>query len=179
MPDFAVRPAVPSDADAIWAIQRSVLSEDLAAGLGGSLPAQARERIEATDGASTWRETLAHIPAGGLVVVATRNERVVGYAALTPLAQPVSPTGGEVTIDAEISALDVRAADQRQGHGSRLLAALMEGASALEHRGVLAWTVAAQEARIRFLTSAGFAPLGVKRTLELDVEQVAFYTATA
>lgn len=113
------------------------------------------------------------------VLVALRADRVVGYGALTALPQPAHTPDGHGVIDAEITALDVRGADQRCGHGSRLLAALVDCAREFSVRGVCTWVMAGEESRTRFLTTAGFAPLGFKRTLavgESELTQVGWYT---
>ena len=68
---------------------------------------------------------------------------------------------------AEILALEVPAAHGRRGHGSRLLAAC---ADILRQQGatrVQTWAVQGDEARTRFLSQAGFAPAGVRRTLDV------------
>ncbi|WP_127130760.1 GNAT family N-acetyltransferase [Georgenia sp. SYP-B2076] len=74
-----------------------------------------------------------------------------------------APGGGT----AEILALEVPAAHARGGHGSRLLAAC---ADILRQQGaarVQTWAVQGDESRTRFLSQAGFAPAGVRRTLDI------------
>ncbi|MCK6212357.1 GNAT family N-acetyltransferase [Georgenia sp. EYE_87] len=73
---------------------------------------------------------------------------------------------------AEILALEVPAAHARRGHGSRLLAAC---ADLLRQQGaarVQTWTVQADESRTRFLGQAGFAPAGLRRSLDVGGEEV-------
>lgn len=178
-PDFAVRPAQRDDAAAIWQIQQAVLAEDFAAALPGGLPPAAARQLGEVDGTETWRDAITSPPPGAAVVVATRAGRVVGYATLTPLAEPYP--AGEVQIDADIT-VDVRPVDQRQGHGSRLLAALMDTAAANDMRAVMTWAVAGEAARTRFFPATGFAPLGIRRDLQVgdqQVTQVAWYTTVA
>lgn len=179
LPDVSVRPAVLDDAPRIWEIQRHALIEDIAAAFGGAVPEAARAQIEEVDGADAWRQTIASLPAKSAVVVALRADRVVGYGSLIALPEPVATPDGHGVIHAEISGLDVRGADQRAGHGSRLLAALMDYADTFALPGIVTWAVAGEESRTRFLTSAGFAPLGMKRDLDVAGErlsQVGWYT---
>ncbi len=181
LPDVSVRPALADDAEALWAIQRSALTEDIAAAFGGQVPDAARQLIEETDGTSSWRQTIESLPKNSAVVVALRANRVVGYGTLVPLPEPVQTPDGHGVIHAEITGLDVRGADQRAGHGSRLLAALMDYADTFGFSGVATWAVAGEESRTRFLISAGFAPLGIKRDLDVAgqvLSQVGWYTLT-
>lgn len=178
-PDFAVRPAHSDDAAAIWQIQQAVLAEDFAAALPGGLPPAAARQLSEVDGTKTWSDAIATPPPGAAVMVATRAGRVVGYATLTPLAEPYP--AGEVQIDAEVT-VDVRPVDQRQGHGSRLLAALMDHAASESISAVMTWAVAGEAARTRFFPATGFAPLGIRRELQVgdqQVSQVAWYTTVA
>ncbi|MFD1719353.1 GNAT family N-acetyltransferase [Georgenia deserti] len=99
----------------------------------------------------------------------------------TDTADQAGPTAlataepGEV---AELLALEVPAAEGRRGHGSRLLAACADllreqGAARLQ-----TWVVREDEVRTRFLAQAGFAPAGVRRTLDVageDVTEVCWY----
>ncbi len=179
MADYSVRPARAADAGAIWQIQQQALLQDIAAACGGVCPPAAREAIDQTPGARSWEDTITAAQPNSAVLVALRADRVVGYGALTALPEPAKTPDGHGSIDAEITALDVRAADQRCGHGSRLLAALMDSAREFCVRGVCTWVIAGEESRTRFLTTAGFAPLGVKRTLDVgdgDLTQLGWYT---
>lgn len=175
-PDFAVRPARSDDAEAIWQIQQAVLAEDFAAALAGGLPPEVARQMRELDGTDTWAHAISAPPPGAALMVATRAGRVVGYGTLTPLAEPYRASDAQ--IDAEIT-LDVRPVDQRQGHGSRLLAALMDAAAANGMHAVMTWSVAGEAARTRFFPATGFAPLGIRRELEVGdqhVSQVAWYT---
>lgn len=80
--------------------------------------------------------------------------------------------GAEAGGIAEILALEVPAAHGRRGHGSRLLAAC---ADLLRQQGatrVQTWAVQADETRARFLSQAGFAPAGLRRSLDVGGEEV-------
>ena len=54
----------------------------------------------------------------------------------------------------------------------------MDYADTFGFRAVATWGIAGEESRTRFLTSAGFAPLGLKRELDVmgqPVTQVGWY----
>ena len=89
-----------------------------------------------------------------LVFVATSADVVVGAAAVRS-----DPPAGE------IAALVVDPTEQRRGHGSRLLSALTDTLREGGTTEVRAWTPSVDNARLRFLTSAGLAPDGVQRVL--------------
>lgn len=82
---------------------------------------------------------------------------------LAALPDPSAPAGRRV----EIVALEVPAAHGRQGHGSRLMAAIVDTARE-QGAGVLqTWAVQGEESRARFLDSCGFAPMGMRREARL------------
>ncbi|MDO5726680.1 MAG: GNAT family N-acetyltransferase [Bowdeniella nasicola] len=174
--DFAVRPARVGDGAAIWQIQQAVLAEEFAAGLPQGLPPVVTRQLGQIDGALTWDDAIGAAHDLGAIMVATRAGRVVGYGTLTPLHTPSDHAG--VTIRAEVR-IDVRPVDQRQGHGSRLLAALIDTARSQAIQAVVSWSVPGEIARQRFLPACGFAPLGIRRELAVGdhhVEQHAWYT---
>ncbi len=136
------------------------------------------------------------------VLTALAGAQVVGFAAFAPAEVPVEveavdadesgpatgADGSAAVADgsvadgaagaepgaavAEILALEVPAAHARRGHGSRLLAAC---ADLLRQQGaarVQTWTVQADESRTRFLGQAGFAPAGLRRSLDVGGEEV-------
>ncbi|PFG38460.1 acetyltransferase (GNAT) family protein [Georgenia soli] len=101
------------------------------------------------------------------------DEPVPADAAAGDPAGADAPDGDdEARAVAEILALEVPAAHGRRGHGSRLLAAC---ADLLRQEGttrVQVWTVQADESRTRFLSQAGFAPAGLRRSLDVGGEEV-------
>ena len=79
------------------------------------------------------------------------------------LPDPAAPSGRRV----EIVALEVPEEFGRRGHGSRLMAAVVDTARD-QGAGVLqAWAVQGEESRARFLDSCGFAPMGMRREAQL------------
>ena len=67
--------------------------------------------------------------------------------------------------EAEIIALEVASAHRRRGHGSRLLASLVDECRQRGIRLLSTWCLAEDDARTVFLNSAGFAPTGMRRIL--------------
>jgi len=76
-----------------------------------------------------------------------------------------APPSGRVVY--EFTALEVAASDQRQGHGSRLLAAATDIARGRGATEAQLWVLAGDDAHTSFLASAGFAPSGLRRSLDI------------
>ena len=158
--DVSVRPAVPGDEVAVSAAQLAawrathadVVGEDV---LGGLRPADLEVR---------WAAAITRPPGPGYrVLVACEGATVVGFAAVAPLpapeGSPLDAPGGELL------ALEVTPASQRTGHGSRLLAAVVDGLRQDGADRVVAWVLDGDTARAQFLRSAGLGPDGAVREL--------------
>lgn len=186
MADASVRPALPADAGAIARIQAATLPAALETGLGSRLPPELASRLRAEDFETAWHTAVSAPPTSlHRVLVALEGDHVVGFAALAPspppnpLPEPSAPaetrTSAEAALpaEAEIVALEVDPTHTRAGHGSRLLAACVDLLRRQNATRVQTWCVVGDEARTRFLTAAGFAPLaGVRRTYEVGPGQV-------
>lgn len=190
-PDVSVRPAVPEDAAHLADIHARTLRAALQAGTGAELDADVAARLSPEQLQGSWAAAIAERPTPlHLVLTAVAGAQIVGFAAMAPAEAPVAVaetadgtapaapdevgTSGGAAPEAvvEILALEVPAAHGRAGHGSRLLAACADLA---RERGVTrlqTWAVQGDEARTRFLTGAGFAPLGVRRVLDLGERSV-------
>ncbi len=158
--DVSVRPAVPGDEVAIAAVQLAawrathadVVGADV---LGGLRPADLEGR---------WAAAVTAPPGPGYrVLVACEGATVVGFAAVAPLPapehSPLAAPGGELL------ALEVAPTSQRTGHGSRLLAAVVDGLRQDGADHVVAWVLDGDTARGQFLRSAGLGPDGTVREL--------------
>lgn len=151
--DASVRRARSSDVPAIAAVQARAWRQAYA----GLLPEQVVAQLAPERFVAAWRAEIGasgEQAAGSAVFVALSGATVVGAASVRP--------GGE------LATLVVDPDRQRQGHGSRLLSA---AADTLREAGVAevhAWAPSADEARLRFLTSAGLQPDGVQRVLRSD-----------
>ena len=158
--DVSVRLAVPGDEVAVAAAQLAawrathadVVGADV---LGGLQPADLEVR---------WAAAITEPPGPGYrVLVACEGATVVGFAAVAPLPAPedapLAAPGGELL------ALEVTPASQRTGHGSRLLAAVVDGLRQDGADHLVAWVLDGDTARGQFLRSAGLGPDGTVREL--------------
>jgi ribosomal protein S18 acetylase RimI-like enzyme len=156
--DASVRDATAADAPAIGRVQ----AEAWRSSYQDVLPAETLSSLETDDLAEAWRDAIVRPPgAGHRVLVAAGSDGVIGFVAIAPAGEPVPETG-------EIAALVVAPTAQGAGHGSRLLNAAVDR---LRHEGfeqVLVWVLEGDEARLRFLSAAGFADDGARRTFATD-----------
>ncbi|MCZ3390218.1 MAG: GNAT family N-acetyltransferase [Actinomycetia bacterium] len=91
-------------------------------------------------------------------------EIVVGAAALAPASDPdLDPTSC-----IELLVFTVDPAHRGQGHGSRLLTAALQTATAAGEREAVVWLAGGDDLLRRFLESAGWAADGAHRTLATD-----------
>lgn len=164
--DVSVRPAQPEDAGRLGDIQVQAWRAQHAE----RLPEQVLTGLDAGDFAAAWRSAIADPPsAKHRVLAACAGPHVVGFAALAPGLEG-DPTG-------EIVELAVDPDYQRQGHGSRLLAACTDvllGSNAAQAR---TWLIEGDGDREAFLKAAGFGPIGVRRVLDVagtEVSEVAW-----
>lgn len=167
VPGF-VRRARSADLEDMGRVHAQSMLASLQAGLGGALPLEVRQAVSATELSRGWTTAVASPPSPKHhVLVATQAEKVVGLAALAPSWQ-VDATG-EALPDgdkaAEVTAMGVLPAHQRQGHGSRLLAACADHARADGAKVLVVWAVRGDESWSRTLTAAGLAPTGAHRLL--------------
>jgi GNAT superfamily N-acetyltransferase len=192
--DLSVRPAVPEDAAAIGELHARTLRASLAAGVGHDLGPEIAGAIDPAALGASWAAAIGAPPSQRhRVLTALAGSQVVGFAAFAPAEVPVdlrpepesdgaaaggTEQAGDATEGvgagavAEILALEVPAAHGRRGHGSRLLAAC---ADLLRQQGaarVQTWTVQADESRTRFLSQAGFAPAGLRRSIDVGGDEV-------
>ena len=153
-PGGFVRTAAAADLETMGRVHASTMLASLSAAHadahnGAGLPASVTAMIAAPVIAAGWEQAVTRPPSPAHhVLVATQDGQVVGLTALAP-ARPAGPDGAAETlgtddrdpragaVDAipsavEIVALGVEAPHQRQGHGSRLLAAAADHARAVK-----------------------------------------------
>lgn len=153
--DVSVRPAVPADAPGITRLQLAIWAE----GLGE----EAVRTLDALAVESSWLEAITSATdPRSRVLVAMAGPRLVGFAASTPSNN--SPADGEAWA-CEIVALEVAAPERRQGHGSRLLTAVVDLARERGAHHVATWSFEADEVRLAFLRGAGLDEAGLRRRL--------------
>lgn len=157
-PDAAVRPAKTSDAEAMGAVHSTAWLTDYA----HLLPARAGS-VEPAALAQAWKQAVAQPPSPAhRVMVATAASRVVGFVAFGPSAD----ADGTPDVDGEVFALVIHPADQRGGHGSRLLNASIDLLREGGFGTVRAWVPEPDRVRQAFLQDAGFALDGATRLLD-------------
>jgi ribosomal protein S18 acetylase RimI-like enzyme len=151
--DVSVRPARGSDAPAVAA----ATIDAWRASYAGLLPAEVLTGLDLDAATAQWRAAIED-SGESLLLVACAGAKVAGYASIGPGDGP----GGE------LGEIVVRPEERRHGHGSRLLSAAVEHLRSRGIASVYTWAGDQDEARTRFLESAGFAPDGVARVLDLD-----------
>ncbi|SEK97321.1 Ribosomal protein S18 acetylase RimI [Blastococcus sp. DSM 46786] len=150
--DVSVRPAQAGDAAAIARVQGVTWRTAYRT----LLPAAVLDEWDEAAVADSWLAAVTAPPsAGHRVLVAVERDAVVGFAAVA--------TGPEA---AEISTLLVEPRWGRRGHGSRLLAAVTDLASADGTTRLEVWLAESDQASADFYESAGWAPDGWARTLD-------------
>lgn len=201
--DYSVRPATADDARLLGKIHARTLRATLAAGTGADLAPEVVGLIDARALGESWAAAITAPPTPRhRVLTALAGRVIVGFAAYAPAevvvavepaderaddgtSTPEAGTGTEPgtpvpEVVVEILALEVPAEYGRRGHGSRLLAAC---ADLLRDQGVhrvQTWAVQGDDARTRFLSQAGFAPAGMRRTLDVGgtpVTEICWYAA--
>ncbi|GAA4423552.1 hypothetical protein GCM10023169_19360 [Georgenia halophila] len=195
--DVSVRPALAEDAEILGDVHARTLRATLAAGVGHDLGPEVVGAIDPGGLAESWSAAITSPPSPRhRVLAALDGARVVGFAAFAPAEVPVEtrpaeagepaetqetreeePGAAEGAV-AEILALEVPAAESRKGHGSRLLAACADLLRQQGAQRLQAWVVQDDESRTRFFAQAGFAPAGVRRTLDVageDVTEICWY----
>jgi ribosomal protein S18 acetylase RimI-like enzyme len=153
--DASVRVARASDAPAVGLVQAVVFREAYA----GVLAPEVIAAFEPRPFANAWRATLEGDQAGdGVLLVACAGEQVVGFAAVG-----ASDDADASPDTAELLVLGVHPDARRQGHGSRLLHAVVDTARGRGRQELAAWLLASDEATRAFLTAAGMVADGAHR----------------
>lgn len=153
--DASVRVARASDAPAVGLVQAVVFREAYA----GVLAPEVIASFEPRPFANAWRATLEGEHAGdGVLLVACAGEQVVGFAAVG-----ASDDADTDAATAELIVLAVHPDARRQGHGSRLLHAVVDTARGRGRSELAAWVLATDDTTRGFLTSAGMVADGARR----------------
>lgn len=156
-----VRPAVPLDVASIARVQVRAWQ----AGVGMGLPGAALDGVRPEDLQDAWASAIAAPPSPRhRVLVAIAEGAVVGFAATAPAGDPDC----DPTHEAEITALQVDPSHRVGGHGSRLLAACVDG---LRDEGcdvAYHWLTAPDSVSRSFFVGAGWAADGAQRQLDLE-----------
>lgn len=161
MADVSVRPARAEDVPEIARVQVVTWR----AAYAGLLPAQVLARATEEVARAEWGAAVTAPPTPAhRVVVALEQDQVVGFAAFGP-GEPVDADDSTAGAG-QIHALLVEPRWGRRGHGSRLLAAVVDHLRTDGLDRALAWVADGDAASTRFYRSAGWEPDGYARTLE-------------
>ncbi|GAA0970379.1 GNAT family N-acetyltransferase [Actinocorallia libanotica] len=174
MADVGVRDAILSDTAAVAEIQ-------ILAWKAAYRPFMPAEPLaEMTASAEPWRERWAEAVTAPpsprhRLLVAVADGLVTGFAAFAPASDPDLDPG----TDAELVTLAVDPARAREGHGSRLLAAVADLLREHSFSTAFTWVFTEDAALRSFLEPAGWAPDGARRTLALErpVEMIRLHTS--
>ncbi|HEX6468882.1 MAG TPA: GNAT family N-acetyltransferase [Streptosporangiaceae bacterium] len=166
MADVGVRRARRADTDAVARIQMRAWR----ANYRQFVPASVLAELTGADAAEVWRQRWAEAVTAPpsprhLLLVAVAEDAVVGFAA----CGPADEADHDPETTAELVTLRVDPDHAREGHDSRLLAAV---ADLLRDEGfttVITWLFDADEEQRAFFVSAGWAPDGARRTLTFPV----------
>jgi GNAT superfamily N-acetyltransferase len=162
MADVGVRPARRADTDAVASVQMRAWRADYRRFVPAAVLAELTDAGAAEVWRRQWAEAVTAPPSPRhLLLVAVADETVVGFAAYGPAAE----ADHDPTTAAELITLGVDPDHAREGHDSRLLAAVADKLRDGGFRTVITWLFEADEARRAFFVSAGWAPDGARRTL--------------
>ena len=161
--DASVRRARPSDAPAVGIVQAQAMAADYAQ----ILPPQALAELDPATFGSVWRRSLAEPPSPRhLLLVACAGEQVVGFAAFGPSEDPDADDE-----TAELLTLSVHPQARGEGHGSRLVNAVVDDARSRGFTWLHAWVLLDTPQYRDFLQRAGMAPDRARRTRAVDDER--------
>jgi ribosomal protein S18 acetylase RimI-like enzyme len=157
--DVSVRPARPGDSLAIAEAQVHTWHTCYAP----HLPAGAFDSLDVTLVEAGWRAAISSPPSPAhRLLVALSGGEIVGYLAVGP-AEDEDAT----SVDGEVLTITVVPAEQRMGHGSRLLAAGVQTLVDAGFRVARLWTFDGDAPLHTFLSAAGWEPDGARRELDM------------
>lgn len=151
----------------------ATMKATLVAALGHDLPDEISHQITDDALAKNWSESVTAPPSPSYrILTAVEGAAIVGFAAIAPADQALAGDPEDNPGILEILALEVPRNNGRKGHGSRLLAAIADFAEQDRVSELQVWIMVGDDAKTRFFQSAGFAPRGIQRSLDLGTEQV-------
>ncbi|HSV67305.1 MAG TPA: GNAT family N-acetyltransferase [Mycobacteriales bacterium] len=165
MADVSVRPARADDVPEIARIQL----ETWRTAYARWLPEPVLTAVSAEQAGQLWRAAVTAPPTPRhRVLVAQEKDWRVGFAAFGPAAEEDRPDGADPAGTGQVQTILVEPRWGRRGHGSRLLAAVVDLMRADGVRTALAWLPDQDTASLAFYGSAGWERDGYARTLETD-----------
>jgi GNAT superfamily N-acetyltransferase len=169
--DVSVRLAKPRDAAAIAGVQRDVWLQSYAT----LLPPAVADEFDLDEAIAGWKAAITAPPSHRhLLLVALENREVVGFST----HGPAEDADLDAQTTGELLAVHVSPAHLRAGHGSRLMAALVDHARSDGFAAMVGWVFAADDAVRAFLRATGWEADGATRDLDLGqlVHQVRLHT---
>jgi GNAT superfamily N-acetyltransferase len=169
--DGSVRIATTADAATIASIQAEALRQNYSA----LLPEAAIDEFDLTAATNGWTTAISSPPSPRhRVFVAVDLAGVVGFAA----SAPATDADLDSERDAELPALHVAPGQTRLGHGSRLMAAVVDHAHDDGVNRLVTWVFAADDPMRMFLRDNGWEPDGSTRDLDVGelLHQVRMHT---
>lgn len=162
MADVSVRPARAQDVADIARIQ----VETWRTAYASILPPAVLDGVSVEDAAAAWAEAVASPPSPRHhLLVAQEQEWVVGFAALGP-ADDLQPDDPQPQTSLAVGPVLVEPRWGRRGHGSRLLAAVVDHGRDDGMTRAITWIPEQDSASREFFLSAGWAPDGLARALD-------------
>jgi GNAT superfamily N-acetyltransferase len=167
-----VRPARPDDAGEIARIQLSTWQT----AYRRLLPRHVLDQLDADWMAQRWREAIESPPSPThqvlVAIEQAEQSYLVGFAAAGPADEAaLAPDEDQAALGPELVAVTELLVEPRwgrRGHGSRLLAAGVDQWREDGFVTAVAWAYEQDPATIGFLTSAGWAPDGARRALDVE-----------
>lgn len=155
MADASVRPARASDVADIVRIQL----ETWRTAYSGVLPDEAFATVSPELATAQWEAAVTEPPTPRhRVLVAQEGNSTVGFVAAEPDADdPAAATIGTMLVEPRWG---------RRGHGSRMLAAMVDHARGDGTQRLTSWVLERDRASVAFYESAGWSPDGWTRTLD-------------
>ncbi|GGR70146.1 N-acetyltransferase [Micromonospora fulviviridis] len=167
-----VRPARPEDAGEIARLQLATWR----AAYRRILPRHVLDNLDEAYLARRWSAAVQEPPSGAhrvlVAVEQAEQSYLVGFAASGPAdAEALAPSEpAEALADGVAAVTDLLVEPRwgRRGHGSRLLAAMVDHWREDGFTHAVAWAFDADAATRKFLTSTGWEPDGAARALDVD-----------
>ena len=172
-----VRLALPAEARFIATVQRRIWAE----APSGSAPEALLQAVDEAVMSEMWHRAITRPPQARFrVLVALRDDLVVGYAVTGPAGDP----DADPADDGAIEEFAVDPVARRLGHGSRLLNACADTLVADGFSRATCWLGTTDDLLRRFLSESGWAPDGASREIGTDdatvrVKQVRLHVALA
>lgn len=155
--DVSVRVGWPDDAEQVAAVQAAAWRIEYA----DVLPVDALDNAALT---ASWQASLSRASdARNRILIALERVTVRGFVLTMPSPDP----DADPISDGELTELTVHPDHRRAGHGSRLVHAAVDTLRADRFTTARIWLTSTDDVRRGFLTTAGFAPDGAHRELDL------------